>query len=77
MHIILQTGSILTVEKFMLDLQVKVACCTVDILKHLSAEEICRNPQGGSKQRLTNLAKHILNQHRHVLTVKCMGLSFD
>ncbi|KAL8552556.1 hypothetical protein ACS0TY_001301 [Phlomoides rotata] len=43
--------------------QVKVGCCTVDILKHLSAEEICRNPQGGSKQRLTNLAKHILNQH--------------
>ncbi|XP_011086737.1 DNA polymerase alpha subunit B [Sesamum indicum] len=43
--------------------EVKVACCTVDILKHLSAEEICRNPQGGSKQRLTNLAKHILNQH--------------
>ncbi|KAL7093886.1 hypothetical protein ACP275_11G067200 [Erythranthe tilingii] len=42
--------------------EVKVACCTVDILKHLSAEEICRNPQGGSKQRLTNLAKHILNQ---------------
>ncbi|KAH6818853.1 DNA polymerase alpha 2 [Perilla frutescens var. frutescens] len=42
--------------------QVKVACCTVDILKHLSAEEICRNPQGGSKQRLTNLAKHVLNQ---------------
>ncbi|KAL3649861.1 hypothetical protein CASFOL_006264 [Castilleja foliolosa] len=43
--------------------QVNVACCTVDILKHLSAEEICRNPPGGSKQRLTNLAKHILNQH--------------
>ncbi|KAL3835659.1 hypothetical protein ACJIZ3_010395 [Penstemon smallii] len=42
--------------------EVKVACCTVDILKQLSAEEICRNPQGGSKQRLTNLAKHILNQ---------------
>ncbi|KAK6160370.1 hypothetical protein DH2020_003751 [Rehmannia glutinosa] len=31
--------------------EVNVACCTVDILKHLSAEEICRNPQGGSKQR--------------------------
>ncbi|GFQ07420.1 DNA polymerase alpha subunit b [Phtheirospermum japonicum] len=46
--------------------EVNVACCTVDILKHLSAEEICRNPPGGSKQRLTNLAKHILNQHRHV-----------
>ncbi|KAG8365945.1 hypothetical protein BUALT_Bualt17G0024700 [Buddleja alternifolia] len=52
--------------------EVKVACCTVDILKQLSAEEICRNPQGGSKQRLTNLAKHILNQHRHVL-----GFSFQ
>ncbi|KAK6160354.1 hypothetical protein DH2020_003735 [Rehmannia glutinosa] len=49
--------------------EVNVACCTVDILKHLSAEEICRNPQGGSKQRLTNLAKHILNQHRHVLSL--------
>ncbi|XP_051122291.1 uncharacterized protein LOC127245449 [Andrographis paniculata] len=43
--------------------EVKVACCTVDVLKQLSAEEISRNPQGGSKQRLTNLAKHVLNQH--------------
>ncbi|CAA0841486.1 DNA polymerase alpha 2 [Striga hermonthica] len=41
---------------------VNVACCTVDILKHLSAEEICRNPPGESKQRLANLAKHILSQ---------------
>ncbi|KAL1538983.1 hypothetical protein AAHA92_27662 [Salvia divinorum] len=47
--------------------RVKVACCTVDILKHLSAEEICRNPQGGSKQRLTNLAKHVLTQQSFVL----------
>ncbi|KAL2484471.1 putative microtubule-associated protein futsch [Abeliophyllum distichum] len=42
--------------------EVKVACCTVDILKQLSAEEISRNPQGGSKQRMTNLANHILKQ---------------
>ncbi|XP_071928815.1 uncharacterized protein [Coffea arabica] len=42
--------------------EVKLACCTVDILKHLSAEEISRNPQGGSKQRLTTLSNHILNQ---------------
>ncbi|KZV39969.1 DNA polymerase alpha subunit B-like [Dorcoceras hygrometricum] len=42
--------------------EVKVACCNVDILKHLSAEEIFRNPQGGSKHRMTNLAKHVINQ---------------
>ncbi|KAL3501055.1 hypothetical protein ACH5RR_035504 [Cinchona calisaya] len=42
--------------------KVKLACCTVDILKHLSAEEISRNPQGGSKHRLTTLSNHILNQ---------------
>ncbi|GER47328.1 DNA polymerase alpha subunit B [Striga asiatica] len=42
--------------------EVNVACCTVDILKHLSAEEIFRNPPGESKQRLANLAKHILSQ---------------
>ncbi|EPS73745.1 hypothetical protein M569_01012 [Genlisea aurea] len=44
--------------------EVKVACCTVDVLKHLSAEEICRNVGGGggSKLRLNNLARHILNQ---------------
>ncbi|XP_022887623.1 DNA polymerase alpha subunit B [Olea europaea var. sylvestris] len=42
--------------------EVKVACCTVDILKQLSAEEISRNPRGGSKQRMTNLANHILKQ---------------
>ncbi|KAL6583125.1 hypothetical protein OROMI_005203 [Orobanche minor] len=47
--------------------EVNVACCTVDILKHLSAEEIFRNPPGGPKQRLTNLARHILNQHRSIL----------
>ncbi|CAL5338656.1 unnamed protein product [Camellia sinensis] len=28
--------------------QIKVGCCTVDILKQLSGEEISRNPSGGS-----------------------------
>ncbi|CAH9077656.1 unnamed protein product [Cuscuta epithymum] len=42
--------------------EVKVGCCTVDILKQLSAEEISRNPQGGSKQRMSTLASHLLNQ---------------
>lgn len=43
--------------------EIHVACCSVDILKHLSAEEISRNPKGGFKQRLTNLSNHLLNQH--------------
>ncbi|XP_052184323.1 uncharacterized protein LOC127796292 isoform X2 [Diospyros lotus] len=42
--------------------KVKVGCCTVDILRHLSGEEISKNPPGGSKQRLSRLANHILNQ---------------
>ncbi|CAI9093266.1 OLC1v1028731C2 [Oldenlandia corymbosa var. corymbosa] len=42
--------------------KVNFACCTVDILKQLSAEEISRNPQGGSKHRLATLSNHVLNQ---------------
>lgn len=42
--------------------EITVACCSVDILKQLSAEEISRNPQGGSKQRMATLANHLLNQ---------------
>ncbi|CAN4090508.1 unnamed protein product [Withania somnifera] len=42
--------------------EVKVACSTVDVLKQLSAEEISRNKKGGSKQRMTTLVNHILNQ---------------
>ncbi|CAK9155820.1 unnamed protein product [Ilex paraguariensis] len=41
---------------------VKVGCCTVDILKQLSGEEISRNLAGVSKHRLSTLANHILNQ---------------
>lgn len=46
--------------------QVKVACCTVDIIKQLSGEEISRNAAGGSKHRMSTLANHILCQRRHV-----------
>ncbi|XP_031125202.1 DNA polymerase alpha subunit B [Ipomoea triloba] len=59
---ILQINSISNPGTFCAN-EVKVACCTVDILKHLSAEEISRNPQGGSKQRMSTLANHVLNQH--------------
>ncbi|CAL5418738.1 unnamed protein product [Camellia sinensis] len=43
--------------------EIKVRCCTVDILKQLSGEEISRNPSGGSKQRMNRLANHLLSQH--------------
>ncbi|CAL5357784.1 unnamed protein product [Camellia sinensis] len=49
--------------------EIKVGCCTVDILKQLSGEEISRNPSGGSKQRMNRLANHLLSQHRHVLSI--------
>ncbi|CAL5338643.1 unnamed protein product [Camellia sinensis] len=45
--------------------EIKVGCCTVDILKQLSGEEISRNPSGGSKQRMNRLANHLLSQHRN------------
>ncbi|CAL5357786.1 unnamed protein product [Camellia sinensis] len=43
--------------------KIKVGCCTVDILKQLSGEEISRNPSGRSKQRMNRLANHLLSQH--------------
>ncbi|CAL5421122.1 unnamed protein product [Camellia sinensis] len=43
--------------------EIKVRCCTVDILKQLSGEEISQNPSGGSKQRMNRLANHLLSQH--------------
>ncbi|KAK1365684.1 DNA polymerase alpha subunit B [Heracleum sosnowskyi] len=42
--------------------EVKVACCTVDMIKQLSGEEISRNAAGGSKHRMSALANHILCQ---------------
>ncbi|KAK7312005.1 hypothetical protein RJT34_10532 [Clitoria ternatea] len=43
--------------------EVKVGCCTVDILKHLSGEEISRTAADGKPiDRMSRLANHILNQ---------------
>ncbi|CAH8382709.1 unnamed protein product [Eruca vesicaria subsp. sativa] len=42
--------------------QVKVGCCTVDVLKHLSVEEISRNPSGVPTDRMARLASHLLRQ---------------
>ncbi|XP_050276321.1 uncharacterized protein LOC126718252 [Quercus robur] len=45
--------------------QVKIGCCTVDILKHLSGEEMSRNPADGTPiDRMSRLANHILSQRR-------------
>lgn len=49
--------------------QIKIGCSTVDILKQLSGEEISRNPLGGSKQRMSRLANHLLSQCRHVMSI--------
>ncbi|CAI0426108.1 unnamed protein product [Linum tenue] len=48
--------------------QVRVGCCTVDILKQLSGEELSRNPKDGSppSDRMSRLASHILNQQRQL-----------
>ncbi|GMI83477.1 DNA polymerase alpha 2, EMBRYO DEFECTIVE 2814 [Hibiscus trionum] len=43
--------------------QVKIGCCTVDILKHLSGEEMSRHSaEGKPNDRLSRLASHILSQ---------------
>ncbi|KAM7250757.1 hypothetical protein ACFE04_022640 [Oxalis oulophora] len=43
--------------------EVKVGCCTVDVIKQLSGEEMSRNPTDGtSTDRMSKLAGHILNQ---------------
>ncbi|ESQ28529.1 hypothetical protein EUTSA_v10018287mg [Eutrema salsugineum] len=42
--------------------QVKVGCCTVDVLKHLSGEEMSKNPSGATTDRMSRLASHLLRQ---------------
>ncbi|XP_009127568.1 DNA polymerase alpha subunit B [Brassica rapa] len=42
--------------------KVKVGCCTVDVLKQLSVEEMSRNPCGVPTDRLGRLASHLLRQ---------------
>ncbi|KAI4368483.1 hypothetical protein MLD38_017037 [Melastoma candidum] len=43
--------------------EVQIGCCTVDILKHLSGEEMSRNPTDGiPSDRMSRLAYHVLSQ---------------
>ncbi|XVE92214.1 hypothetical protein REPUB_Repub01dG0077700 [Reevesia pubescens] len=43
--------------------EVKIGCCSVDILKHLSGEELSRHLMDGTpSDRLSRLASHILSQ---------------
>ncbi|VVB14842.1 unnamed protein product [Arabis nemorensis] len=42
--------------------QVKVDCCTVDVLKQLSGEEFSKNPSGVPTDRMSRLASHLLRQ---------------
>ncbi|XP_054806485.1 uncharacterized protein LOC129309119 isoform X2 [Prosopis cineraria] len=45
--------------------EVKIGCCTVDILKHLSGEEISRiSADGKPSDRMSRLVNHILKQQR-------------
>lgn len=54
--------------------QVKVGCCTVDVIKQLSGEMISRNPtDGSSRDRMTTIANHILSQRRHVVVIHLVG----
>ncbi|ONK57978.1 uncharacterized protein A4U43_C09F6390 [Asparagus officinalis] len=45
--------------------EITVGCCTVDILKQLSSEEISRKPAGAHGDRIGRLAAHLLNQHSY------------
>ncbi|CAL4911022.1 unnamed protein product [Urochloa decumbens] len=46
--------------------QIQFGCCTVDILKQLSGEEISRKPRGGKPgDRIGRLATHILKQQSY------------
>ena len=55
--------------------QVKVGCCTVDVIKQLSGEMISRNPKdGSSRDRMTAIINHILSQGRHVVVIHLVGV---
>ena len=47
-------------------MQIAIGIFTVDVLRHLSSEEISRIPEQSSNDRLARLSTHILSQQRHV-----------
>lgn len=64
-YLIISSQLSLSHLKILAILQVTVGCCTMDVLKQLSSEEISRLPADGTQSdRLGRLATHILNQRR-------------
>ncbi|XP_057845703.2 uncharacterized protein LOC131055078 [Cryptomeria japonica] len=58
--------------------EITIGCCTVDILRHLSSEEISRIPEGSSNDRLARLATHVLKQRSfYPLFPAVSGLNLD
>lgn len=48
-------------------MQVTVGCSTVDIVRHLSSEEISRVPPGAISDRMARLSGHLVGQRRYLL----------
>lgn len=58
--------------------QIRFGCCTVDILKHLSGDEISRKPPGGKTgDRIGRLATHILKQQSYYPLYPPAGVPLD
>ncbi|CAL4896390.1 unnamed protein product [Urochloa decumbens] len=58
--------------------QIQFGCCTVDILKQLSGEEISRKPRGGKPgDRIGRLATHILKQQSYYPLYPPAGVPLD
>ncbi|WVZ88738.1 hypothetical protein U9M48_035222 [Paspalum notatum var. saurae] len=58
--------------------QIHFGCCTVDILKQLSGEEISRKPPGGKPgDRIGRLATHILKQQSYYPLYPPAGVPLD
>ncbi|XP_073012947.1 uncharacterized protein [Typha latifolia] len=59
--------------------EIMFGCCTVDILKQLSSEEISRNPPDiQSSDRMGRLAMHLLRQHSYYpLYPPALGVPLD
>lgn len=57
-------AAIASLSNYGFRLQVSVGCCTVDVLRHLSSEEMARSLPGVSSDRMTRIASHIIAQRR-------------
>ncbi|KAH8964673.1 hypothetical protein BDL97_04G079200 [Sphagnum fallax] len=58
--------------------EITMGCCTADVLRHLSSEEVSRAPPGVSSDRMTRLASHLLAQRSfYPLFPAAQGVSLD